>query len=107
MPMKVGNVSFPAWGRPILKSKVLIYDIDKFIDEMSTRTQRTIEALNSPCKICGSTINVEMHHINPIKNIKQKDFLNTQKSKLNRRQIPVCQSCHNKIHKGEYNGPKL
>lgn len=47
-----------------------------------------------------------MHHINPVRTIK-KDFLSTQKQVLNRRQIPVCQSCHNKIHKGEYSGPKL
>lgn len=28
-------------------------------------------------------------------------------SKLNRKQIPVCLDCHNKIHKGLYNGLSL
>ena len=26
---------------------------------------------------------------------------------LNRKQVPVCQTCHRKIHQGEYDGIKL
>ena len=28
-------------------------------------------------------------------------------AKLNRKQVPVCQECHRKIHRGEYDGLKL
>lgn len=37
---------------------------------------------------------------------KQKGFTNLM-AMLNRKQIPVCQSCHRKIHLGEYNGISL
>lgn len=49
-----------------------------------------------------------MHHIKHIRksNLKLKGFA-LQMSKINRKQIPVCRSCHNKIHNGEYDGINL
>ena len=107
MPMAVGDTKFPPWGKPIVQSTTQIMDIDKFIENMSNRTQRTIELLSNSCSICGSTERVEMHHVHAIRKNKGRDFLSTQERNLKRRQIPVCQSCHNKIHKGKYHGPKL
>lgn len=107
MPMKVGEIRFPAWGKPNINSQIQVFDVDRFIEDMSKRTQRTLDLLTNECSICGSTDKVEMHHIHAIRKNKGRDFLSTQERNMKRRQIPVCQSCHNKIHKGEYQGPKL
>jgi len=49
-----------------------------------------------------------MHHVKHVRkaNFTYKGFHEIMHL-LNRKQIPVCQSCHNKIHRGEYDGLKL
>ena len=49
-----------------------------------------------------------MHHVKHIRksNRKHQGFSQIM-SALNRKQIPVCQSCHKKIHKGVYDGISL
>jgi group II intron reverse transcriptase/maturase len=62
-----------------------------------------------PCWICGSKDKIEMHHVKHLRkdvNPNQIGFTKLM-SDLNRKQIPVCQSCHLKIHKGTYNGLAL
>jgi group II intron reverse transcriptase/maturase len=61
--------------------------------------------LIDPCWICGTENDTEMHHVKHLRKegVKPTGFLSLM-SKLNRKQIPVCRSCHNKIHKGIYNG---
>lgn len=60
------------------------------------------------CCICGLTEGVEMHHLKHLRKDGDKPtgFLAIMSS-LNRKQIPVCKTCHNKIHAGLYNGIKL
>jgi hypothetical protein len=70
---------------------------------------RTKSALGYPCLICGTTENVDMHHVRHIRKMgakKPKGFLRVMRA-LNRKQIPVCEQCHQKIHKGEYDGIRL
>jgi len=69
---------------------------------------RTRSKLFSPCCICGETENIEMHHVKHIRKIgeKVKGFTLVM-ARLNRKQIPVCRECHNKIHSGKYDGLKL
>lgn len=69
---------------------------------------RTRSKLFSPCCICGETENIEMHHVRHVRKIgeKVKGFTKLM-AKLNRKQIPVCQECHVKIHNGTYDGMKL
>lgn len=57
----------------------------------------------SSCVICGETEKIQMLHIKHLKKEGDKatGFLAAM-SKLNRKQIPVCQPCHVKIHKGHY-----
>ena len=60
------------------------------------------------CRVCGSSEKIEMHHVRHIRKSGNKISGFTQlMSKLNRKQIPVCQSCHVKIHKGTYDGMGL
>ena len=68
----------------------------------------TRSKLAEDCCICGSTFDVEMHHIKHVKKINQrlKGFERVM-AKLNRKQIPVCNACHNKIHQGLYDGISL
>ena len=58
------------------------------------------------CNICGTDTHLETHHIRKINgptiNEKQTFTQNIMKN-LNRKQLIVCQECHNKIHSGQYN----
>jgi group II intron reverse transcriptase/maturase len=62
------------------------------------------------CCICGQPNHpetlVEMHHLKHIRKGKVSGFSQVMKS-LNRKTIPVCKSCHKKIHKGTYDGYSL
>jgi len=73
--------------------------------EMLNWQLRTQTNFWDPCLICGSTKDIEMHPVKHIRKSNQKLQGFTQiMSKLNRKQIPVCQPCHVKLHKGEYEG---
>lgn len=67
---------------------------------------RTSYKLTKHCAICGSENKVEYHHVRHIRKGKVAGFLQLM-NQLNRKQIPVCQKCHNNIHKGEYDGMTL
>jgi len=61
----------------------------------------------STCEICGCNDNLEIHHKNPVRNIKSNDFL-VQRSVLEKRKtLILCKKCHIQVHKGDYNGRKL
>jgi hypothetical protein len=64
--------------------------------------------LRWPCRICGSREGVQMHHVRHIRKMgeKVKGFTRVL-AKLNRKQIPVCGECHQKIHAGVYDGISL
>ena len=47
-----------------------------------------------------------MHHVKHIRKGKTEGFTQIMKQ-LNRKQIPVCLSCHAKIHSGKYDGIAL
>jgi predicted HNH restriction endonuclease len=58
--------------------------------------------------ICGAEGEIQMHHVKHLRkeNDKTTSFQSIM-SKLNRKQIPVCTSCHHKIHVGKYDGVSL
>ena len=68
----------------------------------------TISNLGENCAICGEIKDIEMHHIKHLRkdNIKSSGFLKIMSS-LNRKQLPLCVFCHNKVHAGKYNGISL
>lgn len=61
-----------------------------------------------PCAVCGSASNIEMHHIKHIKtlNVKLSEF-DKAVARVNRKQVPLCRSCHLEVHKGNYVGSPL
>lgn len=67
---------------------------------------RTKYKLTQHCAICGNENNVEYHHVKHIRVGKTTGFTQLM-NQLNRKQIPVCQQCHNNIHKGKYDGMSL
>lgn len=66
-------------------------------------------SLGLPCAICDSENGpIEMHHV---KHVRKQGFrykgFHEQMALLNRKQIPLCQNCHRKVHAGLYDGPSL
>lgn len=93
----------------VLRNPVLNTSFDPF----KIRTfWRTTFKMYSFCVICGCQHNIEMHHIKSLKNIKNlpsksKGSFNTILKQLNRKQVPVCKSCHVEITSGRYSGTSL
>ena len=50
---------------------------------------------------------MEIHHVRKLSKTKRKDYLSTMMARMNRKQIPVCQKCHIKIHQGVYDGKRV
>lgn len=69
---------------------------------------RTVSSLGELCASCGADSNIEMHHLKHIKTINVKlNSFDKMLAKINRKQIPLCSTCHNKVHSGDYKGLAL
>jgi hypothetical protein len=69
---------------------------------------RTRSKLGRSCVICGSDDGVAMHHLKHVRRVGAKtDGFDRVKATINRKQISVCRTCHQRIHNGEYDGKKL
>lgn len=104
--------SYPvvSYKRPkkILKTPILDYsNLEDHIDQLDNRIQRGRKDLKGPCILCGSKKRIEVHHIRKLSKSKKKDYLSTMMARMNRKQVPICQKCHIKIHKGTYDGKKV
>ena len=83
---------------------------DDIVNIITSKHRSTLSErlLNSACAICGSTENIEMHHINKMKNIKgNKSEWTIKMMAMNRKTIPLCHKCHSNITYGKYDGPKI
>lgn len=70
---------------------------------------RTRSKLGLPCLVCGDPNKVQMHHVRHIRKMdggEPKGFTRVMVA-LNRKQVPVCKACHERIHRGEYDGLRL
>jgi group II intron reverse transcriptase/maturase len=71
---------------------------------------RTRSKLGWPCVICGGEQEIAMHHVRHVRKgltSRGSQGFTRVMAILNRKQVPVCTSCHNKIHRGEYDGLSL
>ncbi len=70
---------------------------------------RSRSKLEMPCCLCNSAEQVEMHHVRHIRKTggKKPVGINAILQLMNRKQIPVCIQCHQKIHRGDYDGIRL
>lgn len=66
-------------------------------------------SIGLPCAICSSEKQpIEMHHVRHVrKNGYRYKGFHQQMALLNRKQIPLCKSCHHRVHAGLYDGPSL
>jgi group II intron reverse transcriptase/maturase len=70
------------------------------------RTTRT--RLLDHCALCDSAERVEMHHVRHIrKHGERVQGFTLYMAAINRKQVPVCQKCHQDIHRGKYDGANL
>jgi group II intron reverse transcriptase/maturase len=53
------------------------------------------------CEMCGSTDDLEMHHVRKLKDVARKQLWEILMHARRRKTMAVCQSCHKKIHGGK------
>jgi group II intron reverse transcriptase/maturase len=76
-------------------------------------SMRSRSKLAQPCCICGDTPNrvpIVMHHVRHIRKLsgkRQATGFNRVLRMINRKQSPVCTTCHTRIHQGQYDNIKL
>ncbi len=78
--------------------ELLIPDPD-FFNPLNKINWRTLRNLDAICCICGTSENVEMHHIHAIRKGKVTGFSQVMKQ-LNRKTIPLCKQHHIAAEKG-------
>lgn len=74
------------------------------------RRLHTRSKLGSPCCVCNKQGQTVMHHVRHIRKLSDKrepTGFNGILRALNRKQIPICPTCHHKIHSGAYDGMRL
>ena len=101
------NISYKRPRKPIARPDDN-FPFEYYFERLVYRYKRHVGNLTGPCVICGSSDKIEVHHIRALKDIsKKKDWLSMTMAKFARKQVPVCKSCHIKIHKGIYDGKRL
>jgi hypothetical protein len=81
---------------------------DNFLEKIHWVNVRTQASFDMPCLQCGSTTKVEMHHVASVKKAKislipRVDTIKKLMALRNRKQVPLCQKCHNKYHNDQLN----
>jgi hypothetical protein len=84
----------------------------KTIPIWSKQSEVVERLLAQKCELCGCTEKIEAHHIRKLSDLDSKG--QTRKPEWAKRMaarcrksLIVCQSCHNAIHSGQYDGPAL
>jgi hypothetical protein len=75
----------------------------------SKRSEVVERLMAQTCELCGSTLNVEVHHIRKLADLERERRNKPEWARVmvarRRKTLVVCQSCHNQIHAGRYDGP--
>lgn len=74
---------------------------------MSKINVRTKAKSTSFCSVCGSTKDLQNHHIKPLRKTNKTTGYNSFDqfvASLGRKQITVCKCCHRSVHAGHYDG---
>lgn len=111
LKQKDGSIRTISFSSPNLKRTPMRFlGASKFSDPVSNRIWKvsTIDSLGYPCVNCGSSDNIEMHHVRHIRTINPNlSPFDEMMAKINRKQVPLCHSCHSQVHRGNYNGLSL
>lgn len=115
IPKTLGNKLKPDWKPDFIKDISEKKGILKLIEAMKQnkltsidknplsllgwRMSKGIKVLGEPCFICGTTFNVEMHHIKNLKELKPiTNMIKDKQRAILRKQIPLCKMHHLQIH---------
>ena len=100
-------ISYPSisYKRPKKIPSNIKYFSEDYIDKIDARISRGRRDLKGPRVVCGSNEFIEVHHVKSLKKRPRKnDFLEDMMVKMNRKQVPLCRSCHQQVHAGKYDG---
>lgn len=100
-------------AKPIRFDKgAILYDA--ILQSQPTRHDLVKRLLANQCELCGSTVNINVHHIRKLKNLKHRYAGRSDPPQWvirmiekRRKTLVVCVQCHQAIHAGTYDGPKL
>jgi len=77
----------------------------------SKRSEVVDRLMAQQCELCGATLNIEVHHIHKLADLEREGRNKPEWARVmaarRRKTLVVCQSCHNQIHAGHYDGPAL
>jgi hypothetical protein len=77
----------------------------------SDRSQLVDRLTRNVCELCGSSVDVEMHHVRKLKDLKSgrgvKPMWMQKMIAINRKTLAVCIDCHCRIHSGRYDGVRV
>jgi len=79
------------------------------IEKLCIATHRTRKLFGQACTVCKSTKEIQAHHVRKLRDSTKKikmDYLTSMMSRMNRKQIPLCKTCHLNYHKGILTIPK-
>jgi hypothetical protein len=87
---------------------------DPILQSKPARNELVKRLLADRCELCDSTEDINVHHVRKLKNLKRR-YAGRSKPpqwvvrmiEKRRKTLVVCRQCHQKIHTGSYDGPKL
>lgn len=87
---------------------------DKKPPIITPRNELVTRLLTNQCELCGSNENINVHHIRKLKDLNRRYQGRKAPPKwaikmmaIRRKTLVVCSACHQAIHAGTYDGPKL
>lgn len=98
------------FARPILKTKKDFKGSTDFTDSLRVIDWklRTVNFFNYVCASCGSSENLQVHHLKHIRTIDANlSGFDKQMAAINRKQVTLCSKCHHRVHIGQYDGMAL
>lgn len=100
-------------GLPLRRQEKPHYLSDPAINVQWNRKSELARRLEADqCELCGSTDQVEVHHIRKLADLtrdgrRPKSKWEAVMIARRRKTLVVCRMCHEKIHDGRYDGPKI
>ena len=87
---------------------------DTICQRLLTRNELVTRLLANQCELCGSTNDINVHHIRKLKDLRRRYQGKPDPPpwvvwmiERRRKTLVVCKQCHQAIHAGTYDGPKL
>lgn len=103
-----------AFGKKPLERESNVKIQDVIQTRHINRTELITRLLTDVCELCGSSEQVEGHHIRKLSDLKKQYKGKSEIPKwvrkmiaIRRKTLFVCRNCHRKIHNGLYDGAKL